>query len=154
MTSACLNTLSFMAPRNCTPKNGPKRRSPSSLNWLRSNSWPVSPMEERLPDRSRTGKFLEHFESAKPAVPVELEPDLECFLHQRAGRGAHHCIDCVRKTLAGMVQPVRFQRRHHGIAPRADGEVLLRERLHVPLGVEGAHLATRERGSRQDQARH
>jgi hypothetical protein len=28
--------LSFMAPRNCTPKNGPKRRSASSLNWLRS----------------------------------------------------------------------------------------------------------------------
>ena len=36
ITSACLNTLSFMAPRNCTPKNGPKRRSARRRNWLRS----------------------------------------------------------------------------------------------------------------------
>src|SRR5512134_1414981 len=34
MTSACLKTLSLKAPRNCTPKNGPKRRSASSRYWL------------------------------------------------------------------------------------------------------------------------
>jgi hypothetical protein len=36
ITSACLKTLSLKAPRNCTPKKGPNRRSASSLNWLRS----------------------------------------------------------------------------------------------------------------------
>ena len=36
MTSAFLKTLSLNAPRNWVVKNGPNRRSASSLNWLRS----------------------------------------------------------------------------------------------------------------------
>src|SRR5688572_309735 len=34
MTSAFLRTLSLSAPRNWVAKNGPKRRSRSSANWL------------------------------------------------------------------------------------------------------------------------
>ena len=32
-----LNTLSFIAPKNCVQKNGAKRRSPSNANWLCSD---------------------------------------------------------------------------------------------------------------------
>src|SRR3990172_1589449 len=77
MTSAFLNTLSLNAPRSWVAKNGPKRRSPRSLNWLRSvicRPQAVCFEIGRASGQTRLGEALFRPEPRRNRTPAAPEP--------------------------------------------------------------------------------
>src|SRR5262245_49791339 len=115
MTSACLKTLSFIAPRNCTPKNGPKRRSANRRNWLRSVAFTRPPLGSVRPG----GRELRP--PGRPCLAAEVQLVLGAVGEQARARASTGPVQrvfavYVRAAGAGRAGDAALAGRHPAVA--------------------------------------